>query len=222
MAIRAGKKKGIIVDLADKLAEVGIASIRFDALGSGESDGTWEEDYRVSNYISAVSEVYDYVISNLPVDPERVGIWGHSMGGMVAAYVVSENPERFKALCGCQLSLGGVSMNNSDDISYWRENGGVHIKTENFGKIWLPADYFLDRENYKTVDALKNVHIPQLYVAGTKDTLASPERVGEIYEVANEPKQFLEFDTDHFYKRDANMLNQISRAIAVFFNKNLQ
>jgi alpha/beta superfamily hydrolase len=63
--------------------------------------------------------------------------------------------------------------------------------------------------------------IVDLNIAGTKDTLASPERVGEIFEVANEPKQYLEFDTDHFYKRDADMLNQINRAIALFFNKNL-
>lgn len=49
-----------IETLAEDLAAHGIAALRFDAPGSGESEGTFEHDYTMTNYIAAVADVLQY------------------------------------------------------------------------------------------------------------------------------------------------------------------
>lgn len=210
------KEEEHIASLANNLVEEGFCVVRFDAPGSGESDGTWEDDYRVSNYIDAVKTVYDWVIHDFDIDCKRVGIWGHSLGGMVAVQVVARWPELFHALCGCQPSTGKAPQTNS-----WREDGGYMMKTQIFGDVWLPADFFEDRLQYSTAETVKNLRIPQLFIAGTKDSLVPQSAVEEIFLTANEPKQLEVFETDHFYKDDQTMLEKVNAVTVSFFRDSL-
>jgi pimeloyl-ACP methyl ester carboxylesterase len=216
------KEEEHLATLAETLAENGIAAIRFDAPGSGKSDGSWEKDYRASNYLSAVKSVYDYAIENLQVDPQRAGIWGHSMGGMIAVHAASRNKNMFQALCGCELSPGEMSKYHGNDIKEWRERGGVEVETEIFGKIWLPVDYFIDREQFNTAREIAKLHIPLLLLAGLHDQLVTHQSVRHIFEAANEPKKYLEHPMDHFYKRNPRTLAKVNREVVHFFLKNLR
>ena len=206
-----------ITSLANDLAEHGIASLSFDAPGSGKSEGSWENDYRVTNYIDAVSDVYDYAINYLPINKERIGIWGHSMGGMVAVYAATKKPGNFKALCGSELSSGAMSTSGRNTIDAWKDKNGAKVDTEIFGTIWLPADYFLDRMQYKTIAVVENLYIPQLYIAGTRDDMVKSASVRAIFDAANDPKEYVEFDMDHFYKRDSNALKKVNGLTTEFF-----
>ena len=96
------KEEEHIVTLADDLAAVGIAALRFDAPGSGESQGTWADDYRLTNYIEAVPDVFSYGKTTLNIDPNRVAIWGHSLGGFVALACATRHPDYYVAVCGSQ------------------------------------------------------------------------------------------------------------------------
>lgn len=216
------KEEEHLATLAEALAENGIAALRFDAPGSGASGGTWEKEYRVSRYLVAVKTVYDYAVRHLGVTPHKAGIWGHSMGGMVAVYAASRNPGMFKALCGCELSSGAMSLQRTNDFKKWRERGGVEVETEIFGKVWLPADYFIDRQQFNTVQEVANIHSPVLLIAGLHDDLVTPQSVRSIFEAANQPKQLLEYPMDHFYKRDPQMLATVNREVVRFFQENLE
>lgn len=211
------KEEEHLATLAEQLADAGIMSVRFDAPGSGESDGTWEDDYRVSNYIDATKDVYEYMIENYPVDPNRVGIWGHSMGGLVAVQVVARHPERFAALCGSQLSSGRISDAHATfgDTT----DGDVKMETEIFGTITLPKEFFDDRNQFSTVECLKNVHVPILFIAGTRDDFVPAHDVKTMFEQANEPKEYAEFPVNHFYKRDLENLKKINDVTVTFFEK---
>jgi len=215
------KEEEHISTLADRLAEVGIASIRFDAPGSGESSGNWQEDYRVSNYLKAVKEVTDYAVKNLSIDPDRIGIWGHSMGGMTAIIAAGEHLYDFEAVCGSQPSPGNIGRDYRDDPQYWEEHEGITINSEHFGSFWLPAAHFIERMQYKAPESVKNIHVPILFIAGDEDDLVPPEHVRVTFEAANEPKQYLEYHTDHFYKRYPTVLEQINKDTVDFFVKAL-
>ncbi len=80
-----GKKEGELFELiADSLQAHGIASLRFDFNGHGQSEGEFK-DMTVPNEIDDVLRVYDYV-TQLPW-VSSVSLVGHSQGGVVASMV---------------------------------------------------------------------------------------------------------------------------------------
>lgn len=70
----------------------GIASFRFDFLGSGESDGNFEE-MTLSSEIVEANEILDFVKKDSRVDPEKTSLLGLSMGGLVASLVAGSRPD---------------------------------------------------------------------------------------------------------------------------------
>lgn len=83
-----GRKDGAIFELmADTLQAHGIASIRFDFNGHGESEGDFK-DMTVLNEIEDAKKVTEYVSSLRYVD--NIAIVGHSQGGVVAAMTAGE------------------------------------------------------------------------------------------------------------------------------------
>jgi S-formylglutathione hydrolase len=55
----------------------------------------WARHYRMYSYIL---ELHDLVMSGFPADPNRCGIFGHSMGGHGALVLALRNPDLFKSV----------------------------------------------------------------------------------------------------------------------------
>ncbi|MBO5566137.1 MAG: alpha/beta fold hydrolase [Succinivibrio sp.] len=83
----AHKNRPLLKALADKLEKRGIASIRFDFNGHGDSEGKFV-DMTVVNEISDAKKVYEYV-KTLP-QVTSISIAGHSQGGVVSSMVAGE------------------------------------------------------------------------------------------------------------------------------------
>jgi len=74
----------LFVGLSRALETAGIASLRFDFWGSGESDGEFV-DMTVSSERGDALAALDFFKSQPEVDASRLGLLGLSMGGFVAA-----------------------------------------------------------------------------------------------------------------------------------------
>lgn len=75
----------------------GIASVRFDLSGHGESDGDFF-DVTITGEIAETRAVLRAVRDLDFVDPDRIGLVGMSMGGVVAGITAAEEPG-IGALC---------------------------------------------------------------------------------------------------------------------------
>ncbi len=99
-------------------AEHGVAIVAPDTSPRGEGvpddpDGAWDFGLGAGFYVNALREpwaahyrMYDYidrelpalVNKELPVDGDRVGIFGHSMGGHGALTIALKNPQRYRSV----------------------------------------------------------------------------------------------------------------------------
>jgi S-formylglutathione hydrolase len=60
------------------------------------TESPWSTHYRMYSYIT--SELYDLVLKQFPVDPARIAIAGHSMGGLGALVAALRNPDRYQSV----------------------------------------------------------------------------------------------------------------------------
>lgn len=78
--------------LADYLCRQGIAVLRFDDRGFGESSGDFSTA-TTRDFASDVAAAVDYLNSRNDIDPAFIGLIGHSEGGIIAPLVALEKEE---------------------------------------------------------------------------------------------------------------------------------
>jgi alpha/beta superfamily hydrolase len=88
----------IFVKLSRMLEAKGIASVRFDFGGSGESDGDFI-DMTISNELEDAKTILNYAKALDFVDTNKIGIIGLSMGGAVASMLAGNCRADIQALC---------------------------------------------------------------------------------------------------------------------------
>lgn len=78
--------------LADHLTKNGYVVIRYDERGVGQSRGTFKGNTS-EDFANDAEDVFNYIKEKSYTDPKKVGIIGHSEGGLVAAIIAGRNPE---------------------------------------------------------------------------------------------------------------------------------
>jgi pimeloyl-ACP methyl ester carboxylesterase len=77
--------------IADHFARQGIAVLRFDDRGVGKSGGKQEGATTADFAIDALAGVR-FLKGRKEIDPKRIGLLGHSEGGLIAPMVAAEHP----------------------------------------------------------------------------------------------------------------------------------
>lgn len=88
----AGNKSGkfrIYVSLAERLAQEGIATLRIDFRGSGDSEGSFT-DVTIESEVSDTLKGIEFLTTFKGIDPERLGLLGNSFGAAIAVLAASK------------------------------------------------------------------------------------------------------------------------------------
>ena len=80
----------VFAALAEELADIGIASLRYDDRGVGGSSGDGLQA-TIEDRAADVAAAVDLLISRDDIDAEHIGLVGHSEGGMVAPLAASQS-----------------------------------------------------------------------------------------------------------------------------------
>lgn len=161
------------VELSRRLAQAGIASVRFDFAGSGESDGSFF-DMTISGEVADGIDILTWARGLDFVDESRVAIHGLSLGGCVASMVAGTCPGQVRALSMfCPAPDVVYNMQNhmtlcGIDASDVREKGYIDVEGLKLGvgfyEDCLALDPFATAARY--TGPVNTVH-------GSADTTAS-------------------------------------------------
>ena len=165
-----GTKEGPLFELiTDSLQKHGIASIRFDFNGHGESEGKFEE-MTVPNEINDAKKVIEYVRDLRYVS--KIALVGHSQGGVVASMTAGELDSDISAV----VLMAPAAVLRDDAI-----RGSTFGKQYNpldppeYVELWGPQR--LGRNYIKTAFSLPiyetaaNYHGPALIIHGNGDRI---------------------------------------------------
>ena len=190
----------IFKDLAWGLASKGIAVLRYDKRTLIYQERMKE---RYGNKITVMEETVSDVISainlakTLPrIDPQKIFVAGHSLGGMVAPRIASMKPglagiivmagnarplediilEQVKYVSA--LKVPQVTYTGSQNIPIDRlEQQVAVVKSPHLSEeiptaelpMNLSASYWIDIKNYNHIAAAKNAKVPMLFLQGQRD-----------------------------------------------------
>lgn len=86
-----GSPAGLFVRVADSLAGLGVASLRYDPRGCGDSEGCWEAG-DLFNRIDDARDAIGAMRSRPELDLRRTAVVGHGEGALVALSVAIADP----------------------------------------------------------------------------------------------------------------------------------
>ena len=127
--------------LAAALAEQGIASLRLDFRGWGESVGGMENS-TVQGMVEDAEVGYNYLASLEFVDAERIGVIGFSLGGRIAIVSAAQHPDWYPTMV--LWSTGGnipPDFLGRENLDAARANGQVTVDL-GWREVTLGAGFF--------------------------------------------------------------------------------
>lgn len=153
------------------LRALGLNLLTFDYRGYGESEG-WPSEAGLYRDADAA---YDYLRRVLGVPPERIVLYGHSLGSAVAVDLASRHPAAGLVLEGSFTSVPDV---------------GQRVYP------FLPVR-LLARNRFDSGEKIARVAIPKLFLHARRDDVI-PFRLGQrLYRMAPGPKRFVELRGGH-------------------------
>lgn len=176
-----GNKMGphfIFVKLSRLLEQKGIASVRFDFAGSGESDGEFIQ-MTLTGELEDAYNILDYAKSLEFVDQQKIAVIGLSMGGAIASMLAGGRAKDIQSLClwAPAGNMGGLVLQDIIGDQYGNFIAQGYHDDEGFliGKDFVEEARELD---IYIRAAAYNKHV--LLLHGDKDEVV-PLKASEMY-----------------------------------------
>jgi alpha-beta hydrolase superfamily lysophospholipase len=109
---------GFFTRLADGLAEAGVASLRFDLRGHGESQGR-QEELTLSTILNDIKVSLDFVSKSTRA--QRISLLGASFGGGICGYYAATCPDEISRLVMLNPQLD-YKKRTIDSREYWSDD----------------------------------------------------------------------------------------------------
>lgn len=210
---------------APVLAEkYGVATIRIDFMGNGESTA----DYKDYNFASAIGDAVkaaQTIGEQKNVDAARIGVMGWSQGGTIALLACARHPEIFKSIVtwagAPDMRLDGFfSEANYEEA---KKNGYFVMNFDWRSSLNVGLQWCEDVMNTDVLGEFAAFTGPVLAIAGSNDTTVDPTWSTKIAETSKNEKSSVYFieGMDHtfnvFSEPDFASLNKAIELTGTFF-----
>jgi uncharacterized protein len=153
------------------LRQLGLSLLAFDYRGYGESSGAPSE----AGLYKDADAAYRYLRDELRVAPERIIIFGHSLGSTVAVDLASRVPSAGLILEG---ALTSVLERGQELYPY------------------IPVRW-IGRSRFNSLEKISRVRVPKLFLHARADDVVPLSHGRRLFEAAPPPKTFIELRGGH-------------------------
>jgi putative redox protein len=198
--------------VAHRLAERGIAVLRFDFTGLGQSDGRFADTTLTSN-VDDVLAVVEH-LRGLGRAPQL--LVGHSLGGAAMMIAAPRVPECVAvATIATPAETGHLSESLLAHAPHLADGGTMSVEVA--GKVVeVGASLIADLAEYDLRAVAAEIGKPYLILHSPLDEIADVDHAARLFVAAKHPKSFLSLGTaDHLLlkdERDAHLVADVHAA----------
>ena len=158
--------------------DLGLATFLFDYRGYGKSEGQPSEEGTYTD----VEAAWQYLTQERKIPPQKIIVYGESLGGAIASYLVQTTTQQNPKNSAAGLILASTFTSISDRAAELYPFLPIHL---------------LSRFNYNSRDRLPNIKIPVLIMHSTDDEIIPFHHGDRNFQVANAPKTLVKLRGDH-------------------------
>lgn len=196
-----GKDIAAASRISRALAAQGIAVLRFDFTGLGNSDG----DFANTNFSSNIE---DLILAAKALETQYRApqvLIGHSLGG-AAVLAAAANLDSIKAVVtiGAPATAQHVSrlFREKADVIQQQGEAVVTLGTREFA---VKKQFLDDIDRYSSTEQIRNLDAALLVFHSPVDAIVSIDEAASIYQAARHPKSFISLDrADHLLSKAAD------------------
>ncbi len=189
------KNFNAVVNIDRALARHGIAVLRFDFTGLGESEGDFSETNFSTNVTDLVAAA-DFLSANYEAPKLLIG---HSLGGAAVLQAAS------KIASAQAVATIAAPADPSNLLRFLGEHSRESLETTGETTINLSGREFKIRKQFlddlqqtRMKDAVVNLKMPLMIFHSPSDQVVPIENAGKIFAAAHHPKSFVSLDSaDH-------------------------
>ncbi|WP_230843609.1 alpha/beta hydrolase [Gloeobacter morelensis] len=148
---------------------LGFTVFLFDYRGYGKSSGPFPSEDRV--YADA-ERAWQYLVRERRIDPRRIVLYGHSLGGAVAVEMALRHPE----VAGAVVESSFTSIQEMTATQAW---------TRFFPVRWLL------HQRFDSIAKVSRLQVPVLFIHGQRDQVISYTMSERNYAATPQPKRLL-------------------------------
>ncbi len=208
----------IFVRFSRLLAEHGIASVRFDFLNSGESDGSFEK-MTLSEEIEDAEDILNYFSSLEPIDEKNIFLLGLSMGGSIAGYVAGKHSKKLKGLI--LWAPAGEMALFIEEREKLTSSGNFTGNPKDINGLLLGDVFIEDVKQLSILEMTADYRGPATIIHGTGDESVPPEVSRRYKDIFGDRSELTMIDgADHTFQ-GLNWGKKLFSTSLEFIQKNL-
>ncbi len=190
------KDWGFFPHLAETLASAGYITVTFNfsrnGIGADPQNFTELESFARNTYSHEledlnciVSEIQNGKLGKGLIDPDSIGLFGHSRGGGIAFIFASEKSE-IKTMVTWS-AIARVNRFDSQQAALWKKNGFIEIENKRTKQLMrverdLLDDITKNAERLDILSAASKIAIPTLILHGENDESVPVKEAEQIFE----------------------------------------
>ena len=181
----------LFVKFAREIAPRGIAVLRFDFAGSGDSEGDFAET-TPSSEIEDLRSAIDFVCSLPEIDTNFISLLGYSLGGAVSIYTAAKDQR-------INVFIGWAPVSHPETTFQKILGKGAFYSVQKIGKtacrngdkqFYLKKDFFSDLQNLNPLLNISKISPrPTVLIQGLSDEKVLATETEILFESGKNPKE---------------------------------